>query len=355
MRWLLFGCSVALVLSTGFVHAQTPNGGARVVGRVTDADSKEPIAGVRVTLIPTRPPASPPTTAMWTTPLTGVTDEAGRFVVDGVTPGRHRVALQKQGYAFDPVDAEIIEVRAGQTMAGEMVLRRGGVLTGRILDERGEALSDVRVMALRRIAGRGDRMGALGGPGMVTNDLGEFRIAGLAAGEYTLMAASQPQSPFGGTPTSGSTAWAPTYYPGTTDQAEAQTVTLSQADTVNGLEFRLISAAAYRVSGIVMDEAGKPVADAMLMLRPARGNNLQGGFAPSLSGRSKTDGTFVIGGVIAGTYAISASPVIRSSTGSSTFGSTLTMSVSGPQSEQQIALDGADVTGIKVIVRTPRQ
>jgi protocatechuate 3,4-dioxygenase beta subunit len=355
MRCLLFGSVIALVLSMGFVHAQTTAGGAQVAGRVTDADSKEPLAGVRVTVMPTRPAASSATLPRWTTPLTGVTDETGRFVLDGVTPGRHRVNLQKQGYAFDPVDAPIIEVRGGQAMAVELTLRRGGVITGRILDERGEPLSDVRVIAVRRISGGGNRPAALGGPGMVTNDLGEFRIAGLPAGEYTLMAASQPSSPFGGAPTHGSTAWAPTYYPGTTNQAEAQTVTVSHANTVNGLEFRLISAPAFRVSGIVVDEAGKPVDEAVLMLRPVRGNSSPGTFVSSIPGRSQADGTFVIGGVIAGTYAISASPVIRSPTGNSTFVSTLTMSQTGSPPEQQIAVDGADVTGIKVIVPRPRQ
>jgi hypothetical protein len=355
MRFLVLGCTVAFVFFAGSAYPQTPTTSVQVSGRVIDADSQAPIAGVRVTVVPMRPPtsrSSPPTF----TPLSvfmAVTDENGRFVVDGVTPGRHRVTMQKQGFAFDPLDAQTIDVTGGQAAVVDLVLRRGSAITGRILDERGEPLSDIRVMALRRVPGRGARMGSAGGPGMVTNDLGEFRIAGLVAGEYVLMAVSQPQSPFSAGPVSGSTAWALTYYPGTTDESAAQVVTVANSDTVNGIEFRLVSAPSFRVTGIAVDENGKPVADAMLMLSPIRDDNMQGGFAPPLSARSKPDGTFVIGGVIAGRYAITATPVIRSASGTGSFVSALSLSSSGAPTEQQIAVNAADVTGLKIVVPPP--
>jgi hypothetical protein len=325
-------------------YGQAPAGGAQIVGRVTDADSKAPIAGVRITLLPNTRPA--PMTLL-TPPMT-TTDENGRFSFEGVAPGQLRITAQKQGFAFEPTDAPVIDARAGAAITVELSLRRGGALTGRILDERGEPLSEIRVSAMRQLAGRGDRRTVMGGPGSVTNDLGEFRLAGLSAGEYVVLAAGQLRSPFTGGATAGSTTWAPTYYPGTINKSEAQVVSLAQADTVTGLEFRLIAVPAFRVSGIAIDESGKPVADAMITIVPASARS-QGGFTQTLMGRSNADGTFVIGGVMAGWYAVTANRIIRSTSGTS---SDITMGRVGTNSATQVLIevDAANFTGLKVIV-----
>jgi hypothetical protein len=200
----------------------------------------------------------------------------------------------------------------------------------------------------------------------MTNDLGEFRVAGLLAGEYTLMAAGQPQLPMSGSAAGPgpSTVWAPTYYPGTTDQAAAQLVGVQQGDTVAGLEFRMISAPAHRVSGVVVDGSGRPTADAIVTLRPApEGRHV--GLVPFMGsgGRSGSDGTFTIAGVIAGRYVISAIRVVRSNTGDASFtfvdGGVPRGIVGGAfggvrQHEQQIQVEG-DVKGVRVVVLSPQQ
>jgi protocatechuate 3,4-dioxygenase beta subunit len=348
MRLILLSCAVITVVFGWPAYSQGPAGGAQIVGRVIDADSKAPIAGVRVTLLPNARPA--PMTLL--TPPMAMTDENGRFSFDGIAAGQLRITAQKQGFAFEPTDAPVIEARAGQAITVDLSLRRGGALTGRILDERGEPLSEIRVSAMRRLPGRGDRRMAMGGPGSVTNDLGEFRLAGLSAGEYVVMATGPLHSPFTGGAAASSTTWAPTYYPGTINQAEAHLVSLAQADTVTGLEFRLIAAPAFRVSGIAIDESGKPVPDAMITIVPASARS-QGGFAPPLMGRSNTDGTFAIGGVMAGKYVLMASRMIRSASGTS---SVISMGRIGtdPGTEVQIEVDAANVTGLKVIVPPPQ-
>ena len=168
----------------------------QITGRVIDADSKAPIAGVRVQLGQMRPP----TQGSFIPPVVSTTDEQGLFTFSFVTPGRVRLTAQKQGYVFEPRDASVVDVVANQMFTVELTLRRGGVLAGRILDERGEPLSDMRVAALRRMPDRGNRVMFAGGPmgpGGSTNDLGEFRLAGLAPGEYTITATPMP-GPMGG-------------------------------------------------------------------------------------------------------------------------------------------------------------
>jgi hypothetical protein len=351
MRASLLGCIVTLAIAVAALdaHAQPPT---QVVGRVIDADSQEPIAGVRVTISPSRPPSRLPATP---TPMSfagAVTDGDGRFAVEVTPPGRHRVIAQKQGYAFDPTEAPMVDVAAGQAATVQIALRKGGVISGRVLDDRGEPVADIRVIALRRVEGRAAPMPAMGGPGMVTNDVGEFRIASLPAGEYVLMASAQPMLPFGGGAPTSRTTWAPTYYPGTTQASEALSVTVQHADTVSGFELRLVPAAAFVVSGIAVDPAGKPVPDAVVMLRPLSEDN-RPNFALTASGPTKPDGTFSISGVIAGRYTIAVTPIVRSTNGITSFTS-LSMSAP-PQPQTTIDVDGANVVGVRVVVPRPPQ
>src|ERR1051326_3156407 len=97
-----------------------------------------------------------------------------------------------------------------------------------------------------------------------------------------------------------------TYYPGTADQASAQPIVVAAGSEVGNIVFTMQSAAAYRVSGIVVDENGAPVAGAFVMLvRDPRAGMFFGG--PPANGRSQDDGRFTIDGVIAGTYRATAS------------------------------------------------
>jgi len=349
MRLVRVGVVVLIAtLSSGAAQAQaTAQTTAQVVGQVIDADSKQPIAGARIMLIPARAPAKPPAIALPPNVAGGLTDEQGRFAIDVVAAGRHRISAQKQGYAFEPADAQEIDVTAGQAVTVHIAMRRGGVITGRILDDRGEPLSEIQVMAFRRVAGRGD-VPAAGGPAMMTNDLGEYRIAGLVAGEYVLRASVMSMGPFTASPARAGSTWAPTYYPGTAQQAEAQTVTVQHADTVSGLDFRLIRAEGFVVSGIVVDQSGKPVAEAMIMLRMV-GDGGSNSFGPALSGRTKPDGTFAIGGVVSGRYSVVATPIVRTAGASATF-----TAIAGPQRDQlQISVDGANVVGVRIIAPPP--
>ena len=79
-----------------------------------------------------------------------------------------------------------------------------------------------------------------------TNDLGEFRIAGLPSGDYRIVAAGDRHGPFDVIQT-GETTLAPTFFPGTLDQNAASTVTLVSGQAVTGIEFPIATVAAFRV------------------------------------------------------------------------------------------------------------
>ena len=122
MRTLTFcACIVALVFPTSAIQAAQSS--ATITGRVIDGSTQAPIGGARVILVP----------------------------------------------------------GAGQTVAGpDLRLTKGGAISGRILDARGEPTPEVMVTAVRKPTGDSGRRGAFalpeGQPGQ-TNDIGSGSTA----------------------------------------------------------------------------------------------------------------------------------------------------------------------------------
>jgi protocatechuate 3,4-dioxygenase beta subunit len=192
-----------------------------------------------------------------------------------------------------------------------IALQRGGVIVGRILSPNGEPMADARVIPLRRPpGGTAIPRPFMSGPPAMTNDLGEFRLHSLPPGDYYLQASPRFEPPNVRSATSGSI-MAPTFYPGTTDMATAQQVTVGGGATLDGIEIRVLRVSAFSIKGTVVDEAGAPVANAALMLTsdPSAGMPIPNG---SPRTRTAADGTFTIEGIASGTYRLTAAAPIVS-------------------------------------------
>jgi hypothetical protein len=161
-----------------------PTGTASLVGRVAAAETGRPLKRARVTVAP-----------IDGRPRSVLTDEAGRFAVKDLPAGKYAVSAVKTGFvrtAFGQRralrDGTPIEVRDGQTVSSvDMILPRGGVITGRLRDEDGEPLSRAGVRALRFQYQRGERRLMPAGNDQ-TDDRGEYRIFALPPGEYVVTA-----------------------------------------------------------------------------------------------------------------------------------------------------------------------
>ena len=338
---------------------------ARLAGRVTVEGTNAPLADARVVLVfaprrmPQRPmfPIGPPPQA--------TTDQDGRFAFPRLRSGEYRIEVQRTGYA--PVDAtgqdHTIELADGQAIDNlQLLMQKGAVIAGRILGPSGEPQADVRVIALRRMEGPRMRPRLIPAPmqGMQqTNDLGEFRLAGLPPGEYFVSAAPNMQSPFGGpgiaapSPSQSRTAVTTTYYPGTTDQAAALPVAVARGAEVGTISFMLQSLPVFRITGVVVDEEGRPVAGAFVMLMGDPRNGMFTGPGGSRA-PSGDDGRFTIDNVVAGTYHATATvPITMTSVGggvttwSSSGGSSGATVVSG---ERQGVVTGGVVAGGGAVV-----
>jgi hypothetical protein len=180
------------------------------------------------------------------------------------------------------------------------------VITGRIVDEYGEPVAGAAVqpMQMRYQNGRlQPTMVPGGGLGMFqTPDTGEFRVWGLAPGEYLVLASL----PGGGSPfqTDDRAGYAPTYYPNATAPSEAQLVRLNVGQTASEIEIRLTRTRKARISGTTLDGRGEPLRSGFVSAMPQSNEPML--VMRSLSGQIKPDGTFMISGATPGTYTVRA-------------------------------------------------
>jgi hypothetical protein len=94
---------------------------------------------------------------------------------------------------------------------------------------------------------------------------------------------------------------APTYYPGTPNKETAEVVTLVSGQAIDHLQFSLLMLPAHEVSGVVVDEAGSPVADAIVVLTS---DATTGGPRRPATGQTDQNGAFRIGGIASGPYRV---------------------------------------------------
>ena len=235
------------------------------------------------------------------------TDAQGRYEFKELPAGRYQITAGKGSYVnlsygqMRPFEAgKPLEILNGQTVEKvDFSLPRGGVIAGRVMDEFGEPMSDVQVSALRYQFAQGRRRLSNAGRTGVTNDIGEFRIFGLAPGQYYLSATLRNAQM--GIETDDRSGYAPTYYPGSPNAETAQKITVGIGQTVSDLTMTLTPTRTARVTGTALDSQGKPF-PGMVMVVQRNGAM----FMTNSAGRVMPDGTFTINGVAPGEYTLQA-------------------------------------------------
>ena len=258
-----------LLFTVATAAAQSPT---RVVGRVLDAQTNEPLAGAMIILTRVNPGQPPNPLAV---PLRIQTNSDGTFNLN-VPPARYRIDLQRQGFVSVTVHSAASPLAidgAGEAVnLGDIRLARGGVIEGRIVDEKGRPLPGVAVSAVRLPPDslRAAVPGLVVGGAVPTNDLGEFRLSGVPGGRYYVMARPATRLPTGGEQVAVGPAFVSTFYPGFADIAAASLVDVTAGSTTNGIAFQMLQAPTVIVSGIVVDGEERPVPGAVVSFQPAR-------------------------------------------------------------------------------------
>jgi protocatechuate 3,4-dioxygenase beta subunit len=241
------------------------------------------------------------------------TDAQGRFEVRDLPAGRYTVSASKGGFVSlqygqkRPSESGTpLEIADAQLMDKIVIgLPRGSVIAGRITDEFGEPVANANVTAMRYGFAAGARR-LLPGGGQnsrdSTDDQGQFRLFGLPPGEYIVSASFRTGRGESADPAGENSGYAATYYPGTTNAAEAQRVTLGVAQEHNSIVFSLVATRLVRVTGTVLNSQGAPVANGSVTLTAAGGRVLGGGPMSNFSGRIDGSGQFRVFNVPPGRY-----------------------------------------------------
>jgi hypothetical protein len=304
-----------------------PRAGTAVIrGRVVRGDTGEPLRRVQVRV------------DEWSVgdlsgPAATMTNAEGRYELTQLPAGRYQLKATRGGYvevAYGqrrPFErGRPLELAEGAVLQNiDFALPPGAVVTGRVIDEVGEAVAHVSVSLARRRYIDGARR-LVAESGSATDDRGEFRIFGVPPGDYVIVAK------FGATDLGSRDRirYVPTYYPGTPNASEAQRVTVGPGQEVPGIAIPLARAATATVRGVVRSSGEASFGPFTFVIAREISPRADEQTATAVAAG---DGSFAIAGLLPGAYFVEA----RSSSGSE-FASA------------EVLVDGSDVAGVTLML-----
>ena len=282
-----------------------PGGRGVIEGRVVDAGTGQPIAGAKVDV---RGPEQVYVT----------TDQAGRYETPPLAPGAYAISVTAPGHAFAFYDGRAdsiatgpqqlqlgnveytastrVDVRAGARVANiDIAMRATGVVSGRILDDRGRGLAGAYIEL--RSTRSSPLAGAVPGVGYGQSDGdGVYRVT-APPGDYTVRAYIgrhiRPSR-------EAARAYVATFYPGVPLQDAAQLVRVNGGVEQYDVDFPLVSTRTVRVSGTVVDPARDTLEGVRVALRGVPSASGEQGIVLDLNAR----GEFDTRDVAPGTYTV---------------------------------------------------
>jgi protocatechuate 3,4-dioxygenase beta subunit len=293
-------------------------------GRVLGTDGKTPLRRAIVRLSSSALPRR----------LTVRSDLQGRYAFPGLPTGRYTVSASKAGYlALEygqrrPFEAgRRIELGAAERLTGvDIVLPPSASITGVVIDDAGERVNQMWVTAARQ-AYRNGRRAPVIAANTVTNDIGEFRLSGLAPGDYYIVTRERDarvrelsDEPFG---------YGTTLYPGVSTLAAAEPIHVTLGQQVTGVSLPVPAARTAAIAGGIVDETGRPMTAQRISMTD--GPDVAGLGGVLGGGTTDESGNFRIAGVRPGTYTLSANDQQKSG-------------------DVQVAMRELDVSGLIIVM-----
>lgn len=272
-----------------------------VRGRVTRAGDGQPLRNVRLELAPSADTSG----AVFS-------DADGRFMFDRLPAGRYRLSAYKGGYVAvqqgqswaDGSESPQISVADGQVIdLVDLALVKAAVISGQVVDERGDEVSGAAVMLMRQTWDQGySYLRSMASLEDRSDDRGEFRLFDVPAGSYVLgVFVNDPsgRGPIGA------------YYPGTYSTTDALSILVRPGQELGGMNVPLVRTRRGSISGTVRRMDGRPLAGESVSVFPAQGQSV----IISRETEVRPDGTYVVEGLQPGEYWVRASSTQSTSDG----------------------------------------
>jgi protocatechuate 3,4-dioxygenase beta subunit len=314
---VLTACTIALLAATtAFAQARgatpRPPGTATVSGVVLETDGKTPVAFALVQL---RTGALGVQGSSYQT----TTAEDGTFVVSAVAAASYFIAASKNTYApafySGPESSAAVEpgtavpVRDAEVVTGVTLrLNRGGVISGRVLDDNGDPVPGAQI-GLQAWPPQQRTRGTIfympSPEGMFTTDArGAYRLYGLRPGDYVLSTTTGnlPEGEHVGSVTGPLMKYGQTFFPDSADPQGAAVITVESGAERTGIDLRLRLVRLFTLQGSIAWPADAERDSVSIQLRP-RNPALGSG---SASVGASNDGRFSVDRVQPGDYWLTA-------------------------------------------------
>jgi uncharacterized protein (DUF2141 family) len=290
-------------------------------------------------------------------------DENGLFRFVGVEPGRYFLTASKPSFLKGSYGASLpermgipIAVSESSALSELLIpLWRGGVIAGAIRNWRGEPVQDLTVAAFRVRSVAGDpTVSSAATASVKTDDLGTYRLFGLAPGKYVVAAILPPALVRAALEaktqerTDLRTAELPTssvsvFFPGTSAIGRADLIELGTSEELGGVSFSIVLEQMARVEVLVTPPPGVEIAT--LRLRATMTTDV--GSERVILRRelpSSAHGAIEIADVPPGDYRLTVSATERESEGRRRQWTGLSsLSVAGSEVKAAVALEPAPV------------
>jgi hypothetical protein len=302
-----------------------------ITGRVVGEDG-QPLIGARVFALKKRGGG-------YEQNATAVAGPDGSFKLENLEAAPYSVSAYAPGY-FDAFSLEYergarVYYRPGETVSIRAV--RGGVITGRVTDARGEPAAGVRVNLVRVRTLEGSPVREVNRftrtLERTTDDRGVYRSYGLLPGAYVVSAGGRNSTYFFGV--SPHTDEAPTFYPSTTRDAAAE-VTVRGGEEAGAVDVRLRSERARAVSGVVAGVTDAAHAELATVINLISADSTEYAGQVYIYGRAESEG-FSLDGLSDGDYDLVAERYSTNKDWQRVAVST-----------RRVQIRGADVTGLRL-------
>jgi hypothetical protein len=209
------------------------------------------------------------------------TEHDGHFRINNIEPGRHILAVRKEGTE----SLKVISLRSGQTLANvDITLNRLAEITGRVVNDEGEPMLGMEVLLVGAEYYRGMlrntvRLRA------VSDDQGEYHLKGVEAGTRWLVAArpfTRDQAAISSVPADADLRLpvpVTTYYPRSPSTTGAEQLALQPGEIRAAVDVRMMSSKNFCIEGQASPGTGSrklrfSVEDATLNLGSHSGGRL---------------------------------------------------------------------------------